>query len=100
VAEWQNRPLERLYMVVWMDGIVFKVRESGKVINKTVYLCVGLNTRGYKEGHSVNKKRIPTICLQSSWDFVIFVDPPPKKRFRGQNRGNHKRKDMRKVQKL
>lgn len=37
-AEWQNRPLERLYMVVWMDGIVFKVRESGKVINKTVYL--------------------------------------------------------------
>ena len=48
-SEWQNRPLERLYMVVWMDGIVFKVRESGKVINKTVYLCVGLNSRGYKE---------------------------------------------------
>lgn len=48
-ADWQNRPLERLYMVVWMDGIVFKVRESGKVVNKTVYLCVGLNTRGYKE---------------------------------------------------
>lgn len=48
-SEWQNRPLERLYMVVWMDGIVFKVRESGKVINKTVYLCVGLNNRGYKE---------------------------------------------------
>nr|WP_320060108.1 IS256 family transposase [uncultured Bacteroides sp.] len=47
--EWQNRPLERLYMIVWMDGIVFKVRESGKVINKTVYLCVGLNNRGYKE---------------------------------------------------
>ena len=34
--EWQNRPLDRLYMVVWMDGIVFKVRESGKIINKTV----------------------------------------------------------------
>lgn len=48
-AEWQNRPLERLYMVVWMDGIVFKVRESGKVINKTVYLCVGLTPAGYKE---------------------------------------------------
>jgi len=48
-SEWVNRPLERLYMVVWMDGIVFKVRESGKVINKTVYLCVGLNDRGYKE---------------------------------------------------
>lgn len=48
-SEWQNRPLERLYMVVWMDGIVFKVREAGKIINKTVYLCVGLNNRGYKE---------------------------------------------------
>jgi len=48
-SEWQNRPLERLYMVVWMDGIVFKVREAGKVINKTVYLCIGLNNRGYKE---------------------------------------------------
>lgn len=48
-SEWQNRPLDRQYMVVWMDGIVFKVRESGKVINKTVYLCVGLNDKGYKE---------------------------------------------------
>lgn len=47
--EWQNRPLDRLYMIVWMDGIVFKVRESGKIVNKTVYLCVGLNDRGYKE---------------------------------------------------
>ncbi len=47
--EWQNRPLERLYMIVWMDGIVFKVREAGKIINKTVYLCVGLNTSGYKD---------------------------------------------------
>ncbi len=32
-----------------MDGIVFKVRENGKVINKTVYLCVGLNKDGLKE---------------------------------------------------
>lgn len=47
--EWQNRPLDRLYIVVWMDGIVFKVRDGGKVINKTVYLCVGLTTSGYKE---------------------------------------------------
>lgn len=47
--EWQNRPLESLYLIVWMDGIVFKVRENGKVINKTVYLCVGLNKNGFKE---------------------------------------------------
>jgi len=48
-TEWQNRPLESLYLIVWMDGIVFKVRENGKVINKTVYLCVGLNKEGLKE---------------------------------------------------
>ena len=48
-TERQNRPLESLYMIVWMDGIVFKVRENGKVINKTVYLCVGLNKEGLKE---------------------------------------------------
>lgn len=36
-------------MIVRMDGIVFKVRKNGKVINKTVYLCIGLNKEGLKE---------------------------------------------------
>tara|TARA_Y100000815_G_C13275897_1_gene474928 strand:- start:51 stop:1253 length:1203 start_codon:yes stop_codon:yes gene_type:complete len=49
VLDWQNRPLESIYCVVWMDGIVFKVRQSGKVINKTIYLAVGLNREGRKE---------------------------------------------------
>lgn len=49
VLDWQNRPLESVYCVVWMDGIVFKVRQSGKVINKTIYLAVGLNREGRKE---------------------------------------------------
>ena len=47
--EWQNRPLEPVYLIVWMDGIVFKVRDNGKIINKTVYLCVGLKQNGLKE---------------------------------------------------
>ena len=47
--EWQNRPLESQYLIVWMDGIVFKVRDNGRVVNKTVYLCIGLNKSGYKE---------------------------------------------------
>ncbi|HNY06198.1 MAG TPA: IS256 family transposase [Candidatus Egerieousia sp.] len=47
--EWQNRPLERQYLIVWMDGIVFKVRDGGKVLNKTVYLCVGLDKTGHKQ---------------------------------------------------
>jgi len=46
---WQNRPLEDLYLIVWMDGIVFKVREDSKVINKTIYLAIGLKRDGKKE---------------------------------------------------
>ncbi|MFI5391926.1 MAG: IS256 family transposase [Bacteriovoracales bacterium] len=49
VIAWQNRPLEDLYLIVWMDGIVFKVREDSKVINKTIYLAIGLNRDGKKE---------------------------------------------------
>ena len=49
VIAWQNRPLEEQYLVVWMDSIVFKVREGSKVINKTIYLAIGLNKEGFKE---------------------------------------------------
>ena len=49
ILAWQNRVLEPVYLIVWMDGIVFKVRENSKVINKTVYLAVGLNRDGKKE---------------------------------------------------
>ena len=49
IIAWQNRPLEAVYLIVWMDGIVFKVRENSKVINKTIYLAVGLNREGRKE---------------------------------------------------
>lgn len=49
IVAWQNRPLEPVYLIVWMDGIVFKVREGSKVINKTVYIAVGLRRDGKKE---------------------------------------------------
>lgn len=49
IIAWQNRPLDPVYLIVWMDGIVFKVRENSKVINKTIYLAVGLNREGKKE---------------------------------------------------
>jgi putative transposase len=49
VLDRQNKPLDSVYFIVWMDGIVFKVRHNGKVINKTIYLAVGLNREGYKE---------------------------------------------------
>jgi putative transposase len=49
IQAWQNRPLESTYVVVWMDGINFKVRENSKVILKTVYIAIGLKTDGIKE---------------------------------------------------
>ena len=49
IIAWQNRPLDPVYLIVWMDGIVFKVRENSKVVNKTIYLAVGLNREGKKE---------------------------------------------------
>lgn len=49
IIAWQNRPLEPVYLIVWMDGIVFKVREGSKVINKTIYIAVGLKRDGRKE---------------------------------------------------
>lgn len=49
IIAWQNRPLDPIYLIVWMDGIVFKVRENSKVINKTIYIAIGLKQDGKKE---------------------------------------------------
>lgn len=49
IVAWQNRPLENMYFIVWMDGIVFKVRDNSRVVNKTIYLAVGLKKDGKKE---------------------------------------------------
>ena len=49
ILAWQNRPLEPVYLIVWMDGVVFKVRENSNVVNKTVYIAVGLRRDGRKE---------------------------------------------------
>lgn len=49
VVSWQNRPLDAIYLVVWMDGIVFKVKEGSRVIDKTIYIAIGLSQEGKKE---------------------------------------------------
>jgi len=49
VTRWQNRPLDPVYAVVWMDGIVFKVKEDSRIIDKTIYIAIGLNIEGRKE---------------------------------------------------
>jgi len=49
IKQWQSRPLNEVYFVIWLDGIVFKVRQNGRVSNKTIYLIIGLNGEGMKE---------------------------------------------------
>ncbi len=49
IVAWQNRPLESVYLIVWMDAVVFKVRENSRVVNKAIYLAVGLRQDGKKE---------------------------------------------------
>jgi putative transposase len=49
IAAWQKRPLDDTYLIVWLDGISLKVRNEGKIINKSIYLIIGLNTAGKKE---------------------------------------------------
>jgi len=49
VVEWQNRPLDELYPIVYMDCIRVKVRQDKRVINKAVYIALGINLNGEKE---------------------------------------------------
>jgi putative transposase len=49
VKEWQARPLENVYPIVWLDAIHYKIRENGKVTSKAVYTILGVNIEGRKE---------------------------------------------------
>jgi len=49
VIEWQNRPLDAVYPIVYLDCIVIKIREGKRVINKAIYLALGVNIEGHKE---------------------------------------------------
>lgn len=49
VTEWQSRPLDALYPIVYLDCIVVKIRQDKQVINKSIYLALGVNLEGHKE---------------------------------------------------
>jgi transposase-like protein len=49
VVEWQSRPLDAIYPIVYLDCIVVKIRQDKRVINKAVYLALGVNMEGHKE---------------------------------------------------
>ena len=49
VVEWQSRPLDEIYPIVYLDCLVVKIRQDRRVINKAVYLALGVNMEGHKE---------------------------------------------------
>ena len=49
VKAWQNRPLEDVYCIVWLDAMHYKVKEEGKITHKALYNILGVNPAGHKE---------------------------------------------------
>jgi len=49
VVEWQTRPLDAVYPILYPDFIVVKIRQDKRVINKAVYVALGVNIQGHKE---------------------------------------------------
>ncbi|MES1249583.1 MAG: IS256 family transposase, partial [Chitinophaga rupis] len=49
VKEWQNRPLESVYCIVWLDAMYYKVKEEGRVVTRCVYNILGINVEGRKD---------------------------------------------------
>lgn len=49
IKEWQNRPLQGVYAVVYMDAIHFKVKQDGAIVNKAAYMVIGIDLDGNKD---------------------------------------------------
>jgi len=49
VEEWQNRPLEAIYPIIWMDAIHFEVKEENRIKTQAVYCIIGVNREGLKD---------------------------------------------------
>jgi transposase-like protein len=49
IKEWQHRPPQPVYSVVFMDAIHFKVKQDGQMINKAAYMVIGVDLEGYKD---------------------------------------------------
>ncbi len=49
VKSWQSRPLDAVYPIVYLDALVVKIRETGHVRNKAIYVVIGVNMQGNKE---------------------------------------------------
>jgi putative transposase len=49
VKEWQNKTLDSVYPIVFFDAMMVKIRDNGRIVNKAVYIALGVNMEGHKE---------------------------------------------------
>lgn len=49
IKEWQNRPLQAVYAIVFLDAIHFKVKQDGTIVNKAAYMAIGIDLEGHKD---------------------------------------------------
>jgi len=73
IKEWQVRPLDSVYFTCWMDGIQFKIRHNGKVVNKCIYLVIGLKNDGLKKvlGMWINETESASFWLSVLTDLKV-----------------------------
>ena len=49
IKEWQARPLENVYCIVWLDAMHYKVKDEGRIVSRAVYHILGINKKGHKD---------------------------------------------------
>src|SRR5690606_27761658 len=78
VKEWQSRPLESLYTIVWLDAMHYKVRDGGRVVTRAVYNVLGVNRHGYKDliGMYISESEATAArALTSGFQFLRTLNP-------------------------
>ena len=76
VREWQSRPLEEIYAVVFMDAIHFHVRSEGQIIKKAVYIAIGINEGFNRQLRKVTKSKsvFPTDDSLLKMLYLAMID--------------------------
>ncbi len=69
VIAWQNRPLDSIYPIMYLDAMQVKIKENNQIINKALYLAIGVNMQGVKEilGMWISKNEGGQILVISNY---------------------------------
>ena len=88
--EWQNRPLERKYAIVFMDAVHFNVREDNRTVKKAVYVAIGVKLNGTREvlgmwigGNESAKYWLGVLKVQMNYDSILLLPARYKHHIRG-----------------